>query len=104
MDDDDGAELSRLAGRLDQIALHLAGAAGIGDVLAFHAGIVFGDDSRLGGVRRQKRRDRGRRRARSGKPGQLLHEAAAIERQMRVFVIGIDHRLGDGGLCLSGGG
>ena len=27
----------------------------------------------------------------------LLHEAAAVERQMRVFVIGVDHRLGDGG-------
>jgi hypothetical protein len=30
--------------------------------------------------------------------GSLFHEAAAIERQMRVFVIGVDHRLGDGRL------
>ncbi|MGY2996204.1 hypothetical protein ACVWWD_005011 [Mesorhizobium sp. URHB0026] len=97
MDDDDRAELAGLVRGFDQIALHLAAAAGIGDVLALYAGIGLGHDRRLGRVRRQHRRDGGRRRARSGKPGQLLHEAAAIQRQMRVFVIGIDHCLGDDG-------
>jgi hypothetical protein len=62
MHDDNRAELARLVRRLDQVALHLATAAGVADVLALHPRIVFGDDCRLRGICRQQRRDRGRRR------------------------------------------
>ena len=95
VDDDDGRQLVRHPGGPREIALHLAGTARIGDVLAGDARIVLRDHRGLRRIRREKRRDHGRRRPAAGQPRQLLHEAAPVERQVGVFVIGVDHRLRD---------
>ena len=44
MDDDDGTQLASRILRLHQITLHVAAAAGIGDILAGQAIVIFGDD------------------------------------------------------------
>jgi hypothetical protein len=95
--DDDGRQLGGRPGGLRQIALHLARTARIGDVLGCHALVVLGDHRRLRRVRRQQRRDRCGRRAGAGELRQLLHEAAPVQRQVGVFVVGVDHRLRDRG-------
>ncbi len=57
MDDDDTRQLAGgILGR-DQIALHVTGAAGIGDVLRLKAGIALLDNCRPGAAGRQHRRD-----------------------------------------------
>ena len=95
VDDDDGRQLAVLVGRMHEIALHLAVCAGPCDVLCRQPFIVGRHDLRRGGTCRQQRRDGGCGRPRTCQPGELVHEAATVERQMGVFVIGVDHRLGD---------
>ena len=83
-------------GRPHQIAAHrLPFGARPGDRLGLHPRIVLRDDRRARLVGGEHRRDRRRGRRRAGQPLQLLHEIAAVERQMRVVVVELDHLLRD---------
>jgi len=103
VDDDDAAELAGRILRTDEIPLHLALAAGVGDILAFHPVVVGGDDLGTRLVGGKQRRDGGGSSGRARKLRQLFHEAPTIERQMRIFVIGVDHRLRHDGLVRAHG-
>ena len=94
--DDDGAELAALVCRTREIAHHLALGARPLDVLGLQPGVVGRHDLGTRRICGKQRRDRRRGGARACQLGQLFHEIAPVQRQMRVFVIGIDHRLRDG--------
>ena len=95
VDHDEGGQLRRRGRGLDQIGLDLAALAGEGERRGNDARIRFGDDRRRRLARRDQRGDRGGRRGAAGKPGQLVHEAAPVERQVGVLVIEADHFLRD---------
>ncbi len=95
VNDDDGGKLARGIGGSDEISLHFAVGAGIGDVLSLDTLVRLGDHFGFGTVGSQHRRDCGSGRSRTRERRQSLHETAAIQSEMGIFVIGIDHRLGD---------
>ena len=96
MDHDHRRQLAGRGGGTHQIAFdRTAVLAGDRHLLGLQPAVVRRHDRCARKVGGKQGRDCRRSGGRTGELGEVVHEPAAIEGEMRIFVISVDHRLGD---------
>ncbi|MNU74862.1 hypothetical protein D3C71_643740 [compost metagenome] len=98
MDDNDRADGAGRRFRCNEVTLHLAGGAGICHLFRDDPRIIGCYDCRTGAVGGKQRGDCRGGRTGAGQHGELFHEFAAVEAEMGIFIISVDHGLRNLGL------